>query len=297
MKRLRFSPWLVALLAAHLLLGSGNGLWLALACVTLHEMGHVAAARLCGCPAESVELSPVGGAARIRGLEGLSPGRAAAVALAGPAVNLLLAVSFGCTAYCFPKTAAFCTEMLEINLGLMLFNLLPAFPMDGGRVVCALMSRRGGALRAQRCASALGVAVGAALIALGCVAMAATGKVNLTLLLSGGYVIFAAAREHRAAPLTYLRMLEARQDELCRRRVLPVRTLAAAPGVTAAELRAHLLPGAVYRVVLLNEEMRPVREIWEEELSESIGDPALSFDKEGGGGYNQKYQQRMTQEG
>ena len=45
MKRLRFSPWLVALLAAHLLLGSGNGLWLALACVTLHEMGHVAAAR------------------------------------------------------------------------------------------------------------------------------------------------------------------------------------------------------------------------------------------------------------
>ena len=43
--------------------------------------------------------------------------------------------------------------------------------------------------------------------------------------------------------------------------------------------------------------MRPVREIWEEELAESIGDPALSFDKEGGEGYNQKYQQRMTQEG
>ena len=70
-----------------------------------------------------------------------------------------------------------------------------------------------------------------------------------------------------------------------------------APGVTAAELRAHLLPGAVYRVVLLNEEMRPVREIWEEELAGSIGDPALSFDKEEGEGYNQKYQQRMTQEG
>ena len=63
------------------------------------------------------------------------------------------------------------------------------------------------------------------------------------------------------------------------------------------ELRTHLLPGAVYRVVLLNEEMRPVREIWEEELAESIGDPALSFDKEEGEGYNQKYQQRMTQEG
>ena len=93
--------------------------------------GHVAAARLCGCPAESVELSPVGGAALIRGLEGLSPGRAAAVALAGPAVNLLLAVSFGCAAYCFPKTAAFCTEMLEINLGLMLFN--PAARLSDGR--------------------------------------------------------------------------------------------------------------------------------------------------------------------
>ena len=297
MKRLRFSPWLAALLAAHLLLGGGNGLWLALACVTLHEMGHVAAARLCGCPAESVELSPVGGVARIQGLEGLSPGRAAAVALAGPAVNLLLAAGFGCAAYCFPKMAGVCAEMMEINLGRMLFNLLPAFPMDGGRVVCALLSRRGVALRAQRCAAGLGVALGAALAGLGCAAMAVTGKINLTLLLSGGYVAFAAAREHRAAPLTYLRMLEARQDELRRRRVLPVRMLAAAPGVTAAELRARLLPGAVYRVVLLNEEMRPVREIWEEELAESIGDPTPSFDKEEGGGYNQKHQQRMTQEG
>ena len=131
MKRLRFSPWLVVLLTAHLLLGSRAAL--AGACVRdAARDGACCGGAACGCPAESVELSPVGGVARIRGLEGLSPGRTAAVALAGPAVNLLLAVSFGCTAYCFPKIAAFCAEMLEINLGLMLFNLLPAFPMDGG---------------------------------------------------------------------------------------------------------------------------------------------------------------------
>lgn len=101
---------------------------------------------------------------------------------------------------------------------------------------------------------------------LGLFALHAVGKCNLTLLLCGGYVIFASGREMRGTPFSVLQVMAGRGEELRRRRVLPVRTIAVREGTTDAEVYSRLLPGALYRIVYLDEDLRAARCAWETEL-------------------------------
>ncbi len=121
----------------------------AFGCVLLHEFGHALMARRFGIETEDITLYPIGGVARLRRLP-RAPGAELAIALAGPAVNfaivgvLLLLGAMGLGVLLddanLRVTAMFLDNLLLVNLGLGLFNLIPAFPMDGGRVLRALLS-------------------------------------------------------------------------------------------------------------------------------------------------------------
>lgn len=123
---------------------SGGALTLVMlfAIVVLHELGHALAARHYGIPTQAITLYPIGGVARMQGGR-FTPHQEMVVAAAGPAVNFALA---GVTLL-FPPTPLL-SLFLAYNLGLGLFNLLPAFPMDGGRILRAFLSRRYGHAKA-----------------------------------------------------------------------------------------------------------------------------------------------------
>lgn len=129
---------------------SGIGFILLLfGCVLLHELGHAAMARVYGVKTREIVLYPIGGVAR---LESMPSGKAELlIALAGPAVNLVLAgMLFGVMVFLqvgMPSSAeellsgrSVLVELLILNLVLCFFNLVPAFPMDGGRVLRATLT-------------------------------------------------------------------------------------------------------------------------------------------------------------
>jgi Zn-dependent protease len=139
------------------------------ACVVLHELGHALAARGYGIGTRHITLYPIGGVAALDRLPA-QPAREIAIALAGPAVNLVIAtvlalllVAGGAELTADSSTNDmvdfFGVTLLRANIFLCLFNLLPAFPMDGGRVFRALLEFRLNKVRATEVATRVGTVV------------------------------------------------------------------------------------------------------------------------------------------
>ena len=137
------------------------------ACVVLHEFGHIVAARRYGIHSPEVTLLPIGGVASMARMPS-KPGQELVVALAGPAVNLVIgALLFAAIGSLHPDQLAqidnpklsLIGRLAIANLFLAVFNLIPAFPMDGGRVLHALLSMRLGVARATEIAARIGQAL------------------------------------------------------------------------------------------------------------------------------------------
>jgi Zn-dependent protease len=136
--------------------------------IVLHELGHALAARRYGIATEDITLLPIGGVARLEGMPE-KPQQELVVALAGPAVNVVLAFVF----WMLIRSSAALTSLthfqlvggsllsnlLTANIMLAVFNLIPAFPMDGGRVLRALLALKLDYARATHWAATIGQAM------------------------------------------------------------------------------------------------------------------------------------------
>jgi Zn-dependent protease len=139
--------------------------------VTMHELGHSFAAQMYGVPVKQIILSPIGGVAQLKRIPD-KPIQEMVIAIAGPAVNILMAFFIAAIGYAYgldlmSLTTSFSTSesatigalisyVFISNLFLAIFNLIPAFPMDGGRILRAFLALRLQYAKATNIAATIG---------------------------------------------------------------------------------------------------------------------------------------------
>jgi Zn-dependent protease/predicted transcriptional regulator len=180
-------------------LGLGSALLL-FASILAHEFGHALVARRAGIEVEEIDLWLLGGVSRMRG-EAHDPDDELRYALAGPAVTAVIAVCFGVVALLLPSsTPAVVRALVEyqvlVNALILVFNMLPAFPLDGGRVLRSLLWRRSGDVgRSTATAASVGRGFGYVMIFLGILEFLGGAPEGLWLALIGFFVMMAAGSQ------------------------------------------------------------------------------------------------------
>jgi len=166
--------------------------------LALHEAAHLAAARLSGARVEELRLMPFGGTLKMGNLYALPAGRLFLIAAAGPAANLALMIMSAALAQWGAIAPEIALKLLRVNLTLMLFNLLPALPLDGGRMLYALTQGWLGRKRAAGLGVWLGRALAAALAIGAAWGFVSTRKLNLSMLGAAVFILSAEAGEKAA---------------------------------------------------------------------------------------------------
>ncbi len=254
--RIHFTFLLLLLWFGTVSSGQGDGflggvvfMLLLFGCVVLHELGHAVMAKRFGVETREIVLYPIGGVAR---LDRIPPGKAELlIALAGPAVNAVLAaLLFGWLILRQVRApgspmelltdAPVVWQLLTANLTLFFFNLIPAFPMDGGRVLRATLSLFLGEDRATGIAATVGQGMAILFAALALF----PPPVKPMLLLIAIFVFLGAGQEaafqrHRTA----VRGLTARAAMVTRFEIAGAQRLAGARGRAAAREPPARLPG------------------------------------------------------
>lgn len=159
--KIKINPLFFVLVLITVAFGQARYLIWTFLAVTAHECGHSLAARSRGYLTKSIEIMPFGAVMSLdNNLDGKS---GVLVGLAGPLVNLLLSVVLPGIWWLYPSAYSYTEPFLQVNLSLAIFNLLPVYPLDGGRVVVSIAKNK---LRAVKGVRIAGVVVGSCFLAL-----------------------------------------------------------------------------------------------------------------------------------
>jgi len=256
-------------------LGIGEVLWAVLALV-LHEAGHLAAAAWCGLPLSKVELFPLGGEISTEGLVGDQPYKEVIVALAGPAVSLFLAGltyimdrNLGLTGFSF---------FAQFSLLLGVFNLWPALPLDGGRILRALLSRKIGVRSATLLSSWSGYVLAGTLLILGIY----WGRSQLEawcLPIIGGFLAMKVRSELRMLPYSFTRYLVRKRLILNENEVIRCSVVVVPPTMNVGRILNSSRPDCLMIVAVINSRGQIMNVLTEKVLIEEwlIRDPMTTI--------------------
>lgn len=247
---IRVHPLFPLTLAVYILAGQGLLIAAYMLALLLHEAGHWFAAERLRLPVEQIELTPFGGVMQITQSGGLAGRQGFLLACAGVAVN---ALSFLGTALLLRRAVSpFAVYFALANLSMLMINLLPALPLDGGRMVMALLSSRFPRAKLLRAMLLAGRILAVSLILCACL-LALRGQYRPGWMVLGCYLLYASALEEKHSAARYIAALFSRRYRADAGEALPVQVLCATGEMPLRVLLPQLNARAYHIVAVLDD--------------------------------------------
>ncbi len=251
--RVRIHP--LALIGAIVCIGMGQGsaVLAALLALLFHELAHIFTAKAFRLAVPEVEITPFGGVAHMEDISQATPMQQFLVSAAGPLMSWL------CCLVCAGLLQLQWVSLYQIegflrwNLLLLCFNLLPVLPLDGGRMLQAVLTPLIGWQKAMRILAAAGICLGLAMNALA-VWGAIHGAANLSLVIAGCYLMYAAHISRSMSSIQCIHGVISKKTRLDREKTLQVEWFGASGKVTVRDIYRRMSPGKYHRVIVLDED-------------------------------------------
>ncbi len=214
----------------------------------LHEAAHCLCALYFHLPIIQIELTPFGGSMQIHQIESLPSGKSFFLSCAGPLCNALLSAVSLFISWRYALYSGYLLYFIQCNVFMLFLNLLPVLPLDGGRMLLALLSRYFDRIKVLRILLIISRLLSAVLIVTGFFLM------QFSLVMLSCYLLYAAAIEERTGVSRYLAAFISRRVRFEKHKTLPVQSLCAASTLPVSLLIPHLRPGAYHIIEVLQED-------------------------------------------
>ncbi|CAM4363762.1 site-2 protease family protein [Paenibacillus tarimensis] len=246
-------PLFVLVMAASLLTGYFVELLVLFSIVLIHEAGHVLAAQSFGWRIREVRLLPFGGVAETEEAGTVSAWEEAVVAAAGPLQNIWM----GAAAWALGEWAGFdagwADYILKANLMIGLFNLLPVLPLDGGKLLSALLSCTSSYYRSLYMCTRLSLAVSLTMIMYACYLPAHHGAIQLNLLAISIFLFVSNWTFLRHIPYVYVRFLMHRELSAARMKDSNAHPILVRPRDSVGDVLRRLRRGRYHLICLIED--------------------------------------------
>ena len=248
--RIRINLFFLLLCALYIALGLTTEVLLIFGAVLVHEISHAVMALVLGVKVTEIEILPFGGQAKIEDFTSLEPDYEIYIALVGPIVSLSLAGIF----YFLQAhiTSPYLPLFININLFLGVFNLCPALPMDGGRILRALLSQAIGYKKATGKAAALGKLIAVIFILIG-LYQVYFQKSGANYVVIGILLFWAARREGQMLVYGFMRYLVNKKGDLSKHGVLPAQQIISREDTLLKKILESTRPSYYLVVVAVDE--------------------------------------------
>lgn len=248
--------------------GMLNGYLAAFFSIVLHEAGHVAFAAISGSRLRTLRITSVGLCAEID--EGVCSIRERLILYScGPAANFLIAAAAALICLLTSNPSPLVRLILLTNLYLALFNLLPAVPLDGGRILRELLAERVGILAAGKWVHRLAFMLSIIFVLLGMVQFV-SGWYNLSLLVIGLYIAFTLKTGKMEAALMNIKQIIYRRSRLEKKGIYPARDLVAMKWTQIGDTIRNMDFDRFHFVHVVDENFKLIRIFTENEVIESL---------------------------
>lgn len=263
---MRVNLLFILLCAIYVYLGLGVEIAVIFASVLVHELSHTIMAAILGVKVAEIELLPFGGQAKIEDFTGLHPDKEIYTALAGPIISLSLAALF----YFLPALQSAKTLLIvQINLFLGVFNLLPALPLDGGRILRAFLSGVLGYKKATARSALMGKIIAIMIAAYGGY-LFYEQKSGANFMVIAVILFWAAHREGKLLSYAFMRYLVHKKSELSNKGFLASRQIVSHEDALIKEILDTTRPSYYMIVLILDAAHRPLGMRSEAELIECL---------------------------
>lgn len=264
--RVRLNILFLLLGLVYVYLGLGIEVMVIFASVLLHELAHTIMAAILRVKVAEIELLPFGGQAKIEDFTGLDPDKEIYIALAGPIISLSLAAIFHFLPSVYSARAPL---IVQINLCLGIFNLLPALPLDGGRILRACLSRLIGYKKATARSAFMGKMAAGLIFAYG-LYLFYEQKSGANFLLIGILLFWAARREGQLLSYAFMRYLVHKKSELSNKGFLSSRQIVSHEDALIKAILDTTRPSYYTVVLILDDAHHPQGLLSEAELIECL---------------------------